>query len=489
MNDQTRGVTDLKEIAHQAMLDRGLEPDFPSDVLLQLGSISVASRETAATVRDLRGLLWCSIDNDDSMDLDQLTVAEKLSNDCVKVFVAIADVDGIVKTGSAVDLHARKNTTSVYTAAKIFPMLPEKLSTDLTSLSPGEERMAVIVEMTVDGTGVVQASRVYRGLVKNHAKLAYRGVAAWLEGKGPAPARVSTTSGLDEQLRMQDQVAQKMKLLRQEHGALDLQTIEPRAVVESGFVVDLQVEKKNRARELIEDFMIGANSVTARFLRERGFPSLRRVVRTPERWDRIMKIAEGMGDQLPLNPDSQALSAFLVRRRQADPLRFPDLSLTIVKLLGSGEYTLESAGQGSTEHFGLAVRDYSHSTAPNRRYPDLITQRLLKAAIDGNVVPYTDPELDALANHCTTQENAAGKVERQVRKSAAAQFLSRRVGERFDAIVTGVTEAGIWLRVLQPPIEGKLVDSHAGIDVGDRIRVELVRADVRQGFIDFVLTH
>jgi VacB/RNase II family 3'-5' exoribonuclease len=484
--NEPNSQNDLRAIARKAMKDRGLEPDFPSDALLQLKSIAGPARETTKSIRDLRSLLWCSIDNDTSKDLDQLTVAEKLPDGRVRVLVAIADVDTLVKRSSPIDGHAKTNTTSVYTAAQIFPMLPTRLSTDLTSLNEGTERLALVIEMVVAADGSVQESAVYRALVNNHAKLAYRSVAAWLEGNDKMPEAVAKIKGLDEQLRLQDQVAKVMKLVRSQHGALELETIEPETVMDDGHIVDLRVERKNRAKELIEDFMIAANGVAAQFLERHGWPALRRVVRSPERWDRIRKVADGFGDTLPAEPDCRALAAFLTRRRQADPLRFPDLSLTIVKLLGAGEYVLQVPGQESTGHFGLAVHEYSHSTAPNRRFPDLITQRLLKAAMAGDNLPYSVAELTSLATHCTEQEDAAKKVERQVRKSAAAQFLSSHIGEIFDAIVTGASEKGTWVRLLQPPAEGKLQRGQEGVDVGDQIKVQLTSLNIERGFIDFV---
>lgn len=483
---EQNGPNDLRAIAHKAMTDRGLEPDFPPDALQQVNGIQGPARDTDHSIRDLRHCLWCSIDNDTSRDLDQLTVAERLPGGGVKVLVAIADVDAIVKPVSPIDRHARTNTTSVYTAAEIFPMLPERLSTNLTSLGEGEDRLALVIEMGVAADGSIQESQVYRALVNNHAKLAYRSVAAWLDGKDKIPEKIARTKGLDEQLRMQDQIAQVMKSVRYLHGALDLETIEPEAVLRDGQVVDLRLERKNRAQELIEDFMIAANGVSARFLDKHGVPSLRRIVRSPKRWDAIRKVAEGLADYLPTDPDSQALAALLARRRQADPLRFPDLSLTIVKLLGAGEYVLQFPGQESVGHFGLAVHDYSHATAPNRRFPDLITQRLLKAAMAGDQLPYRAVELTSLATHCTEQEDAAKKVERQVRKSAAAQFLSGRIGETFAALVTGASEKGTWVRLLKPPAEGKLMGEHEGVDVGDQIKVQLTGLNMKRGFIDFV---
>ena len=483
---EQNGPNNLRAIAHQAMTDRGLEPDFPPDAIQQLNGIRGPARETDHSIRDLRNCLWCSIDNDTSRDLDQLTVAERLTAGGVKVFVAIADVDAIVKPLSPIDRHARTNTTSVYTAAEIFPMLPERLSTNLTSLGEGEDRLALVIEMDVAADGSIHDSQVYRAVVNNHAKLAYRSVAAWLDGKDEMPEKIAKTKELDEQLRMQDQIAQVMKSVRYQHGALDLETIEPEAVLRDGQIVDLRLERKNRAQELIEDFMIAANGVSAQFLDKHGLPAIRRIVRSPERWDAIRKVAEGFADELPADPDSKALAAFLARRRLADPLRFPDLSLTIVKLLGRGEYVLQLPGQQSAGHFGLAVREYSHSTAPNRRFPDLITQRLLKAALTGGNVPYSAAELTSLATHCTEQEDAATKVERRVRKSAAAQFLSGRIGETFDALVTGASAKGTWVRLLKPPAEGKLVNGQEGVKVGDQIRVRLASLNIERGFIDFV---
>ena len=487
MNEQN-GPNDLRAIAHQAMTDRGLEPDFPPDAIRQLNGIHGPAGERDAGIRDLRDRLWCSIDNDASRDLDQLTVAESLTAGRVKVLVAVADVDALVKPATPIDRHAATNTTSVYTAARIFSMLPERLSTDLTSLNEDADRLAVVVEMVVAPDGSVEASEVYRALVHNHAKLAYRGVAAWLDGSGAVPERIAKTAGLDEQLRLQDRVAQVMRSVRYLHGALEFETIEPEAVLRDGRVVDLRLEGKNRAKELIEDFMIAANGVAAAFLEKRGAPTLQRVVRSPERWDRIRQVAEGFGDQLPPEPDSKALAAFLARRRAADPLRFPDLSLTVVKLMGAGEYAVRLPGQESAGHFGLAVHDYSHSTAPNRRFPDLITQRLLKAVLAGGAIPYSPAELISLATHCTEREDAARKVERQVRKSAAAQLLAGRIGETFDALVTGASEKGTWVRLLKPPVEGKMIGGQEGLDVGDQIRVQLVGLNVSRGFIDFVRT-
>jgi VacB/RNase II family 3'-5' exoribonuclease len=475
----------LQDIAQRAMLARGLLPDFSAEALAELGKIQAPAAMNGESARDLRELLWCSIDNDDSRDLDQLTVAEAMSGDKVKILVAVADVDALVKNGSAIDDHARHNTTSVYTAAKIFPMLPENLSTNLTSLNFNAERLSIVVEMVIGADGSLQNSDVYRARVRNHAKLAYNGVAAWLEGNGTAPEAIATVNGLAENLRLQDRAAQRMKNFRHVHGALSLETVEARPVFEGDTIRDLQVEEKNRAKDIIEDCMIAANGVTARYLSSRKFPSIRRVVRTPKRWDRIVEIAAELKFTLPVNPDSKALEEFLVKEKAADPLRFPDLSLAVIKLLGAGEYIAELAGDVAPGHFGLAVKDYAHSTAPNRRYPDLITQRLLKAAIEGKSLPYSKDELDVLATHCTEEEDAANKVERQVGKSAAALLLESRIGEQFDAIVTGASDKGTWVRLLTVPVEGRLAHGFEGLDVGDRTRVQLVSVDVERGYIDF----
>jgi exoribonuclease-2 len=476
----------LQRIARKAMVARGLLPDFSPAALAELARIEAPATPADGLIRDLRGLLWASIDNDDSRDLDQLTVAESLPEDKVKVLVAVADVDAVVRSGSAIDEHARRNTTSVYTAAAIFPMIPEKLSTDVTSLGAHEDRLALVVEMVIGGDGSLADSDVYRAWVRNQAKLAYNSVAAWLDGNGPVPESLAAVAGLAENLRLQDEAAQRMKNLRQVHGALSFETLEAKAVFAGDEVCEMAVETSNRAKDIIADFMIAANGVTARYLSAKALPSLRRVVRTPKRWDRIVELAEQHGFELPDEPDSKSLEAFLLAAKAADPLRFPDLSLAVIKLLGSGQYVAEFPGQTAAPgHFGLAVADYTHSTAPNRRYPDIVTQRLLKAALAGQPVPYDRGALESLATHCTKQEDAAKKVERQVGKSAAAMLLESRIGERFDAIVTGAADKGTWVRLLHVAVEGKLAQGWQGCDVGQRVRVELIRTDVEQGFIDF----
>jgi len=477
----------LAEIAHAVMLQRGLQPDFSAAVRRELAQMNRPADPSGVDVRELRDLPWCSIDNDDSRDLDQLTVAHQRDEGRGQagILVAIADVDALVASGSAIDDHAATNTTSVYTAGGIFPMLPEKLSTDLTSLGESADRLAVVVDMTVDDRGDVVASDLYRAVVRNHAKLAYNGVAAWLDGDGPVPAAVAAVQGLDAQLRAQDAVAQCLKRSRCERGALTLETLEVRPVFDDGALSDLRPDLKNRAKELIENFMIAANVSVATFLGRHGFPSLRRVLGSPQRWERIVDLAAALGHTLPAVPDAVALDAFLTERRASHPETFADLSLAVVKLLGSGEYALEAPGMRGEGHFGLAVRDYSHATAPNRRFPDLISQRLVKAALAGDRAPYSNEELQALAAHCTEQEDNATKVERQVQKSAAALLLAGRIGAEFDAIVTGASSKGTWVRISHPTVEGRVVRGFEGLDVGDAVRVKLLRADASRGYIDF----
>src|SRR5262245_48655743 len=474
----------LRAIVVAAMRECGLDPDFSPAALAEVRALGGPPQPNGNEARDLRTLLWCSIDNDDSRDLDQLSVAEPLADGSVKLLVAIADVDAAVPKGSPVDHHAALNTTSVYTPAVIFPMLPERLSTDLTSLADHEDRLSVVIEFVVSKTGDVSSPKIYQARVHNHAKLAYNAVGAWLEGEGPLPP-AAAAGGLGEQLRMQDAAAQTLNRVRHERGALDFQTVEVRHEFDGDTLRELQPERPNRARSLIENLMVAANGVTASFLDKSGYPLLRRVVRSPERWDRIRALAAETGDVLPEVADSKALAEFLTTRQRAAPDTFPDLSRTVIKLLGSGEYVVDPPGVEPPGHFGLAVRDYTHSTAPNRRFPDLVTQRLIKAALSRTESPYAIDELERLASHCTAQEDAANKVERQVRKSAAAMLVQSRIGEEFGAIVTGSSAKGTWARVRVPPIEGKLVRGGDGLDVGDHVRVRLVDVDVERGYIDF----
>jgi exoribonuclease-2 len=464
------------------MRERGLLPDFSHDVLAEVSALHQAASDPAT--RDMRHLPWASIDNDDSRDLDQLSVAAEASTGSEDtIYVAVADVDALVARGSDIDDHAATNTTSVYTAVEIFPMLPERLSTDLTSLNPDADRLAVVIEMTVDEAGSVTRSSIYRATVRNHAKLAYNGVAAWLDGHADAPPGLAAVPSLDAQLHRQRRVAERLKRKREARGTLELDTLEARPILRDRTLADLAPDTSNHAKELIEDFMVAANGAVARYLKDKGYSFIRRILRTPERWDRIVLLARGFGEPLPAQPDALALDAFLRKRRDAEPDTFPDLSLAVVKLLGSGEYAVD--GPGGAGHFALAVEEYTHSTAPNRRYPDLVTQRVLKAALDGGRSPYEHAELAALAAHSTAQQKNAAKVERQVAKSAAAQILSSRIGATFRGIVTGASDKGTWVRIAHPTTEGRVVRGADGLDVGDRVTVKLLRTDIDRGFIDF----
>lgn len=478
---------DLVRIAIEVMTERGLQPEFAAGVARQLSSITAAAEDADPRIRDLTALPWCSIDNDDSLDLDQLTACEPLDDGAVKILVAVADVDALVPKGSAIDEHARVNTASVYTSAKVFPMLPERLSTDLTSLNPGRDRLAVVTEMIVAADAAVTEATVYRAKVRNKAKLAYDAVAAWIEGAGELPTAAHEVAGIDIQLRTQDAVAQRLRARRDAEGSLEFESFEPRAVFAGDRVIDIRQQVQNRARQLIEELMIATNEHAARFLASRGGAALRRVVRSPERWLRIVEVAAKYGESLPREPDSRALGSFLVKRRKADPVRFPDLSLAIVKLMGSGEYVVEQPGGVPIGHFGLALRAYTHSTAPNRRFPDLVTSRMLKGLLTGTPPPYNLAELEVLARHCTAQEDAIRKVERRMRKSEAALLLESHVGQQFDAIVTGRSMSDTWVRIFRPPVEGKLVGRMPELEIGQRTRVELVLANVERGFIDFEL--
>jgi exoribonuclease-2 len=466
----------------------GFEPEFSSAVMREVRSLDDPSdNPLPAGCHDLRGLPWSSVDNRESRDLDQIEVAERLPDGSIRIRIGVADVGSLVQLGSAADVHAAANTTSVYTGVAVFPMLPERLSTDLSSLNEGEERLAVVIEFAVTADGALANPSVYRALVHNKAKLVYDDVGMWLDGKGPTPRAIAASRALDDQLRMQDEAAQRLRRARSIAGALDFESVEARPVVVNGKVVDLAVDRRNRARDMIEDFMVAANRSVATYLLERGSPSLRRVVREPKRWDRIVALAADVGEKLPDKPDNVALSEFLARRRAADPEHFADLSLSVVKLLGPGIYVLERrlGDRRQAGHFGLAVADYVHSTAPNRRFADLVTQRMLRAAESGGAQPYSHDELIEIAKRCTERGEAARKVERTMRKVAGASMLAERVGESFAAIVTASSAKGIYARVLNPPVEGRIVRGGRGLDVGDTVRLKLVVADPVRGYIDF----
>ena len=467
------------------MRERGLLPEFAPPAQREAEAAGRAGPERDGEIIDLRPLPWFSIDNDDTQDLDQLSVVEELAGGAIRLRVAVADVDAMVRPGGPIDRHAGANTTSVYTAAGVFPMLPELLSTDLTSLHEGRERLAVVVDMQVQTDGTVPQAQVYRAVVLNRAKLTYDGVSAWLEGAPAALPQLDSVPGLAMQLRLHDALAVRLRQWRNERGALNVKTVSARPVFEAGRLVDLRADTKNRAQDLIADVMIATNGATARYLAQQGFPSLRRFLQAPRRWDRIVALAASHGVPLPATPDAVALDNFLRARRLADPEGFADVSLAVVKMLGSGEYAAAAAGAVAAGHFGLAVNDYAHSTAPNRRFPDLVTQRLLKAAVAGAPPPYSAEALAAIASHCTLQEDNANKVERQVLKAAAAWLLHGRIGESFDAIVTGAAPKGTFVRITRPLVEGRVVRGFEGLDVGDGVRVRLVGVDAAQSHIDF----
>jgi exoribonuclease-2 len=454
-------------------------------VISEVNHLAATPPTVPNPIRDDRQLLWSSIDNDSSRDLDQVEFAEKLPEGAIRLLIGIADVDCRVPKGSAIDARARAETTSVYTGVKTFPMLPEKLSTDLTSLTEGQDRVATVMELHILDSGDVNFHDVYPAWVRNYAKLAYSSCGAWLENRGAMPQRISQVPGLEAQLRLQAETAAKLRGLRKRSGTLTFGSVEATPVVENEQVKDLAITRHNLAEDIIESFMVAANVAMARLLKEKTSLSIRRVVKTPRRWERIQAIAGQFGTQLPAEPDSRALSEFLERRKAADPDHFPDLSLSVVKLLGPGEYVAEASDAPSEGHFGLAVNDYTHSTAPNRRYADLVTQRLLKATNAGSASPYAEPELSAIAAHCTEREDAARKVERLMRKVIAASLLSHRINETFDAIVTGASPKGTYIRLLKFPAEGRVVENAAGIDVGDRVQVRLISVSVDKAFIDF----
>ena len=475
----------LQAAAVQSLREHGFEPEFPPEVRQQLEHIPRTAPIQEREVRDLRGLLWSSIDNSTSRDLDQVEVAEQLPGGDTKVLVGIADVDAFVPAGTPIDRHASLETVTVYTGVRNFPMLPDTLSTDITSLLENADKLALVVEFQVAADGTVHSEQIYRALVTNKAQLVYDDVGAWLEQTGPAPPKVAASSALQAQLRLQDACAERLLNARHRHGALNIETIETTPVLVHGDVVDLVRQQKNRATELIEDFMIAANEIVARTLEQAGRSSIRRIVKSPERWPRIVELARSLGTSLPPAPDARALNEFLSKRRTADPDHFADLSLAVIKLMGPGEYALERADKSEPDHFGLAVQDYTHATAPNRRFADLITQRLIKAAMASRPAPYNDDELTSIAGNCTEREDAARKVEREMSKRIAAVAMAHRVGSQFDAIVTGVTPHGTFIRALQPHVEGLLIRGAQGLDVGDRVRATLVRTDPERGYIDF----
>lgn len=478
----------LVAAAHAAMIEHGFRPDFPAGADTELAAISTsADLHAAAGIKDLRSLLWSSIDNDTSKDLDQIEWAEQLPDSRIRVLIGVADVDVRVAQGTVLDKHAQSETTSVYTGVKVFPMLPTELSEGITSLNENEDRVALVIEYCVDAAGTASDGKAYRALVRNQAQLTYNAVGAWLEGKAAAPSKVGASAALAAQLKLQDAAAQRMVGGRFQHGALDLETIETRPVMLAGEAVEITRQHKNRATSLIEEFMVAANGVVAKIFDDAKVASIRRIVRTPKRWDRIVEVANGLGTTLPAEPDSKALNDFLLAQRQKDPDHFPDLSLAVVKLMGPGEYVLVKPNEPSPGHFGLAVQDYTHSTAPNRRFPDVVTQRLLKAWLAHSPQPYSENDLNAIATRCTLMEDGARKVEREMQKRIAAVVLHSHIGQSYPAIVTGVNNYGVFVRTLDPHVEGKLVHGEKGLDVGDKVTVKLIATDPQRGFIDFAV--
>jgi VacB/RNase II family 3'-5' exoribonuclease len=479
-------TVDLKAIAGNAMMKYGFEPFFPNSVLREVAAINVKTLpDNQEDTKDLRMHLWSSIDNYDSMDLDQMEFVNHGQNGEIEVKIAIADVDTYVQKHSQTDQHAAHNGTSVYTGIETFPMLPDKLSKGISSLLPGQDHMAIVIEYTVLPDGDVRRGDIYRALVSNKAKLIYEEAGDWLDGVEAIPPSVREVPGLEEQVRLQSEAARRLKNYRMEKGALDLETIEANAVVEMGFVKDLVVQKKNMARSIIEEFMVAANGTMVDYLGKAGIPMIQRVVRTPKYWEELVITAATYGETLPTEPDSKALSAFLNRQKEADPERFPDLSLTVVKLIGPGEYMALEPGEPPYGHFGLAVTDYTHGTAPNRRYVDLIIQRLIKSVLDRVPSPYTLEELIDKSTWLTGREKGSKKVERFMRKSAAAVLLQDRIGKFFEAIVTGASEKGTYVRLITPPAEGRVMQGEHGLRVGQRVRVRLLKTDPYNGYIDF----
>lgn len=484
---RTTSTASLGDTAVAELVAHGFEPDFPPEVRAEAATAArINAGAGSPPPRDLRGLLWSSIDNEESRDLDQIEFADRLPDGSIRLYVGIADVDAFVPKGSATDKHAATNTTSLYLGVRIFPMLPDELSSGASSLLEGQDRVAHVVQLVVGSDGNVRPEETYRATIRNQAKLVYESVGAWLMGHGEAPAALQKNPALVEQIKLQAEATKRLRAHRRTTGAINIDSIEPQAIIKGGKIVDIVAVQHNAARDLIEELMVAANTATATILGSRNAPAIRRVVREPLKWDGIVAVAAALRTTLPAQPDGRALADFLAARRSADPDHFPDLSLTIVKLLGPGEYVLDRAGPEDDEaHFGLGVAKYVHSTAPNRRYADLINQRLLKATDAGRQLPYSDVELDEIAKHCTEREQQAHQIERTMRKRLAAAALVDRVGETFDAVVTGKSTKGTYVRVLGPPVEGRLMRGEHGVDVGDKLRVKLTHVDEKKGYIDF----
>jgi exoribonuclease R len=490
----------------------GFKPEFGKGVDEQVADIreALANRKPEPAVEDLRSLGWSSIDNDTSRDLDQIEFAERIPEG-IKLRVAIGDVAAAVAKGSPIDKHAQDQTQTIYTAVKNFPMLPFDLSTDMTSLNEDADRFAVMMTFTVGPTGAMSDEKVSRAFVRNRAQLAYSRVGPWLENTASGASMGSAfdlrsdsarsaqpqaeseaqrspalpTGWLADQLKLQDEAAQALHKARVENGALEFHRAEADPVVSDGKVVDVQEAIHNRAMDLIEDLMVAANGVMARTLRKGGRSGLQRVVRIPVRWDRIVELAAEHGGALPTSPDSVALNDFLETQRKNDSIHYPDLAVAVIKLMGPGEYMLMRPNDDPTGHFGLAARDYTHSTAPNRRYPDLVTQRILHAMIDNAPAPYSDQELMAIAQHCNDADKALRKIERDMQKRVAAVALAGRIGQTFAGVVTGSSDKGVYVRTFSPPAEGRVMQGGDNLDVGDKVTVRLIHTDPARAFIDF----
>jgi exoribonuclease R len=502
------GHFDLAQAALDEMHEAGFLPEFGAGVAEQMAAIEAkyADLKPTAGVEDLRALGWSSIDNDTSKDLDQIEVAERVAGG-IMMRVAIGDVSAAVDKGSPIDKHAQAQTQTIYTAVKNFPMLPLELSTGLTSLNENADRLAVMMTYTVGPDGALSDEKVSLALVRNRAQLAYSRVGPWLDNTAGGhvdndvmslrsdSAREHDEKALDsgtlpenwlvEQLKMQDEATQALHAARVKNGALEFHKAEADPVVVDGRVIDIGEATQNRAMNLIEDVMVAANGVMARALRKGGRSGLQRVVVVPKRWDRIVSLAKEHGYDLPAVPDSEALNGVLTQVRAKDPDHYPDVAVAVIKLMGPGEYMLMRPDDDPTGHFGLAARDYTHSTAPNRRFPDLVTQRILHAMMTNSEAPYSDTELSAIAMHCNEADKSLRKIERDMQKRVAAVAMSSHVGETFPGVVTGATDKGVYVRVLRPPFEGRVIQNEEGLDVGDKVTVKLIHTDPARAFIDF----
>lgn len=488
-SQQKHQPVDLVTLARQTMIKYGFEPDFSADAVKETEfSAKRNLPDATSSGKDLRSLLWSSIDNSDSLDLDQIEYCEEREKGVIHVKVAIADVDAFVTKGTSVDRHAAHNGTSVYTGVETFPMLPDLLSKGVSSLLPGSDHLAVVIEYSVNPDGSFIPGQLYKALVSNKAKLVYEEIGDWLEGKSSVPESVTAVPGLEEQLLLQNSAAQRLKEHRRRQGALDLGTLEATTVAEKGLVLDLIIQEQNMARCLIEEFMVAANGTTVHFLNHARMPMIQRIVRIPKNWEGIRMTAAQYREKLPRTPDVRALARFLKHRREADPERFPDLSLTIVKLMGPGEYVPFIPGEPPIGHFALAVTDYTHGTAPNRRYVDLIIQRIIKSVLVGKPAPYSATELTKLASWLTSREMGSKKVERFMEKAAAAVLLQHRIGDLFNGLITGASEKGTYVRIMSPPVEGRVIKGCRGLYVGQKVRVRLIHADPQTAFIDFDCT-